>query len=230
MNVNLINAQNAFQNRKFQKALELFQQEISNHPENLDAYFGAGRCLFMLKRLSEVIDIADRMIGLEPNSAMAHVLKAQAYGRLKEVPKSKSEIEFAYSLEPNNSNVLFSYGHLLLHYGKWDEGVTYLEKALEQDPTILYAHLNLGFAYQKKGNPEKALYHAKKIYEISPSLKNRIRLIYAHLNRIGVLIPTIVSVILAFIVSAIFQEFVLSSIIGLILLLLIYFRIIFQTP
>jgi tetratricopeptide (TPR) repeat protein len=223
------NAQKAIQNKRFQEALNIYTYEISEHPENLDAYFKAARCLIMLKRPSEAINMAEKMIILEANSATAHVIKAEAYQQMKDVNKSKNEIEIAYSIDPANITVLLSYGHLSLKFGNLEKGISYFEKALEQDSTI-YIYFALAFSYLKKGDTEKNLYYTKKVYELKPSLKNRVRLIYAQLNRIRLLKLLIYSILLVFIVSAVLGNFLSFSISGLIILVLIYFRIIFETP
>ena len=230
MNDNMINAHEAFKDRKYRRALGLYELEISVNPQNLDAYFGAGRSLFMLQRPSDAIDMAEKMISLDSSNVLAHIIKAEAYQRMKETKKSEAEIELAYSIEPTNPIVLLSYGYLLIHKHKWDDAIICLEKAIEQDPAMLYAYLNLGFVYQRKGNKEKTLYCAKKIFELRPTLKNRIRLIYAQLNRRGLLRPIILLVFIALLVSALLHEFVLLSVAVLFLLFIIYFRIIFQTP
>ena len=230
MNDKMISAKKAFQDKKFERALELYEQEISEHPDNVDAYLGAGHSLFVLKRFKKAIALAEHLLSLDSGNAMAHVILAEAYENLKEVSKSRSEIQLAYSLAPKNPSVLASYGVLLLYNEKWKEGIGFLEKALDEDHQMLLAVFNLAFAYQKLGNAEETLYYTKKIYELRPSVKNRIRLIYARLNRTGFLKPLFSFVILLFIVFAIFHEFVLFGITGLILLLVVYFRISFQTP
>jgi tetratricopeptide (TPR) repeat protein len=231
MSEKITKAQESLRNNKYRKALDLFMQEIADSPENSEAYFGAGQCLFMLKRPLEALAMADKMIGLNPSNVLSHVLKAEIYGLIvKDIQKSRQEIECAYSLEPTNPKVTYSYGHLLLHYGNWDEGIDFLEKAVVQDPKMVWAYYNLGLAYWRKGDEMKAFYYTTKVNELRPTLKNRIRLIYAQLNRRGLLRPIILLVFIALLVSALLHEFVLLSIAVVLLLFMVYFRIIFQAP
>lgn len=53
-------------------------------------------------------------------------------------------------------------GARLLWACRYDEAIEQLQESLEMDPNLCLAHMYLGWAYQPKGNPEKAIDELRK--------------------------------------------------------------------
>ena len=64
--------------------------------------------------------------------------------------------------------MLDTHGWALLTKGDTKQGTPYLEKAVAGESTSPTLQYHLGVAYQKQGNPKKALEHLKKALELSP--------------------------------------------------------------
>jgi tetratricopeptide (TPR) repeat protein len=59
-------------------------------------------------------------------------------------------------------------GLALLGEGKLDEAITALEKALQLDPSLASVHYNLGAAYERKEDLDKARHHFQEAIRIKP--------------------------------------------------------------
>ncbi|HUE83514.1 MAG TPA: tetratricopeptide repeat protein [Pyrinomonadaceae bacterium] len=58
----------------------------------------------------------------------------------------------AMDIDPNSSPVHFIYGACLVAAGKLDDGIEYLQNAVKNDPTFVWSHSQLSFAYRFKNN------------------------------------------------------------------------------
>ncbi len=58
----------------------------------------------------------------------------------------------ALEIDPNSSPVHFIYGSCLVAAGQLDKGIEYLQNAIKADPTFVWSHSQLSFAYRFKNN------------------------------------------------------------------------------
>jgi tetratricopeptide (TPR) repeat protein len=80
--------------------------------------------------------------------------------------------EFAYKAyvrEPDNADILDTYGWVLFKMNKPAEAVKYLEKALSKAPDIFCIHYHLGASYLALGEYELSLRHLKKQIARNPT-------------------------------------------------------------
>lgn len=177
-------ANKAYHNNNFMEALAEYEQEIMNRPENILAYDGAARCLANLNKFTDSIAMCQRLLELDPTNIKAHIILAEVYQVMNQIPKSRSEIQLAYTIAPADGEVLTSYGSLLLRDNKIDEARDMLEEAIQRNPSIYIAHNNLFFIYAKKRDRNKVYGCAKKMYRLRPTIKNKIRLVFAFMDYI----------------------------------------------
>lgn len=178
----MIDAQNAYRSGQFMLALDLYNEEISMRPQNTQAYEGAARCLLILKRPVDSIAMCEKILELDHNYAIAHAVKAEAYHLLREFSKGNDEIRLAYSISPQNIEILISYGAFVLFDKKIDDAIALLEKAIQEDPNAYAAYHNLATAYEAKHNKAKVFFCVKEMYRLRPSVKNSIRLLIVYMN------------------------------------------------
>lgn len=83
----------------------------------------------------------------------------------------------AQRLAPNDAVVYNLYGAYLSGKGKHEEALVQYKEAIRFDPDNAMFNYNIGLAYLKKNDFDKALYHAHKAYEQQyplPGLKNQL--------------------------------------------------------
>jgi tetratricopeptide (TPR) repeat protein len=81
--------------------------------------------------------------------------------------ESLAEIHRAQALDPLSLSINSSVGWRLLSALRYDEGIEQLQKTLKMDPNFRRAHLYLGWAYEAKGNFEKAIVELRKSAALS---------------------------------------------------------------
>ena len=79
-----------------------------------------------------------------------------------------AEFKQALDLAPNSVREKLDYALALLRGGKVAEGLAGLEAVQKQDPSLPYTWFNLGIAYKKAGDTQKALVQFQKMVALVP--------------------------------------------------------------
>ena len=78
----------------------------------------------------------------------------------------------ALSLEPENSDVLYSLGGgLYFAIGRWKDAIRMMKKSIEFDPLRPISHLNLGNILTHAGRYDEAITYFKKALELDPQFQ-----------------------------------------------------------
>jgi tetratricopeptide (TPR) repeat protein len=78
----------------------------------------------------------------------------------------------AWLLTPDNADVFFGFGHILLQQGQSEKAKEMLDKAELLNPNKAELYYNRGTAYMVKGNSEKAISDFNKAVELNPNFAN----------------------------------------------------------
>lgn len=98
-------------------------------------------------------------------SSKVYFSRAVAYERAGMIPQSLADLNVALEKNPNNPIVLNYIGYLLVDIkGKADEGIDYIKRSIELDPTNPASLDSLGWAYLKLGKYKQALEYLEKAY------------------------------------------------------------------
>lgn len=98
----------------------------------------------------------DRAIKLNPNLAMAYLLKAAFYSFYAEYDVSLKYMTRSIQLDPFNGPGIFAYSAILLFSGKVKEAAMQLDKLFDIHPNFPDALELRGYVYQSLGDFEKA--------------------------------------------------------------------------
>lgn len=226
----MTDAQAAYHDRNFKQTLDLYDQEIAQNSNDLLAYEGKGLCLYKLKKPVDSIAVCQQILALDPTFVMAHIIMAEAYHKIKDVSKSRQEIQVAYSMDSTNADVLASYGSLLLLDKKFDDALVFLEKAVNINPNLYSAYNNLAVLYVRKRDRSKVLFLAKEMYRLRRTFKNSVRLTVAYFDYTRLSNIIFILLVLSILIMEIFQIWMGFSIAIGILLLLIVLLLYTRTP
>jgi len=121
--------------------IALFASCGTKHPEiALDAYQKA-----IQYGISETKQLAE-----------AHHRLGLSFSQLSKFPEAKASIEKALAIQPHASNILNSYGTVLVKLDKIPEGIQAYEKALALQPAYSQARFNLAGVFESI-NPKRAI-------------------------------------------------------------------------
>lgn len=174
--------QRALLEGKYKLSVSLFRQALEGQPESIAAREGLAQSLLRLRAYDQAINEAENVLGRDPQRAVPHVLIAYAsYGK-KDIRRFKHEAALAYSLDPQNAEVVTCYGAMLLDDRDVDGSLQLLSRAVQLDPGLMVARRNLAIAFRLKGDSKSALRQRQFIFSASPSLTTFADLVSAFHN------------------------------------------------
>ena len=113
----------------------------------------------------------DRGLALEPDLPEGYAAKAWIQmGYDMDLPGATASIARALKLSPANAAVLRMAGHLTSYKGRFEEGIEFFRRAIEQDPLTAIPYHNLGIALDNVDRFAEAEQAYQKALELSPQL------------------------------------------------------------
>jgi tetratricopeptide (TPR) repeat protein len=176
-------AVNAFQVEDYNKALSSFEQIIeindipvvkSDNPEAVDTViiFNAGLAAYNAENYKKAIEYYREAGKHGYNGAKTYSLIGAAYQMMNDTVSALAALQEGYEKYPEDNALLESMIQIYMDLDKTGEALTYLEKAIAQDPTKPRYYFAQGALFEKMGNEEKAIETYKKTMEIDPEFFN----------------------------------------------------------
>jgi len=151
------------------RASELVDKALALNKEDSDAHIVLSYLCLMKRQYEEAIAAAERAVALNPNGADAY---AQLANSLDASDKSTEAIGLynkAIRLNPMPPSYYFhQLGNAFFGVGQLEEATRAYEKAIQLEPTNLFAHLGLAAAYIHMGLQEKARASAAEVLRLDP--------------------------------------------------------------
>jgi TolB-like protein len=122
------------------RALDFFEQAGNIDPNYAEVFAYQSYCrtamhLFAAPGSDETLEpasrLAERAIKLDPKSAVAHARLGWILGYLDRIPETIATFEQAVSLDPQNAEVIHTYGETMNRLGQPDIALPLLERAFE---------------------------------------------------------------------------------------------------
>ena len=110
------------------------------------------------------LELAQRAVELEPNSASGYLALHAARYFLDEFDLAFEAAEAGLALNPNNTEIMAVLGIRYCYQGNWDKGLPLLKQAFSRNPALsdYYRHIFV-LDYYRRGEYQEALTEAKKI-------------------------------------------------------------------
>lgn len=102
------------------------------------------------------LDLADRLIGEEPESVLAHQFRAYSLHQLGREVEAESAYEKTLALDPENWWAWLNLGELFASRSRWAESVTALDRAVKLRPDLKDAWARLVRVLRESGDYETA--------------------------------------------------------------------------
>jgi TolB-like protein/Flp pilus assembly protein TadD len=153
----------------YEQAISYFEEALAIDPNYAPAYVGLAeihnegtwvRFLPPSETYPKAKEMAERALELDPNLADAWSALAQAeVDYYWDWEAGESAIKRALEIDPNNATAQSFYGHRLLSavYGRYDEAVATMERAVALDPLSLQAHSRFGLVLWHAGHLDRAI-------------------------------------------------------------------------
>jgi len=164
---------------------KLYTEIVEQYPDKADAYYGLGRVRAARRDLPGAREAYRKATELFPDFGAAHYALALTYRRLGRADQAEEQLRLyeknKTGVPPSGDPLLadvralnhsatyqVQYGVELERQGKLEESAAAHEKALEIDPNLVQAHINLIELYGRLGQFEKAEEHYRASVRIEP--------------------------------------------------------------
>jgi len=165
-----------FEEKKYDEALESFEQFLENNPQVYQIHFNIGNCYKEKNELEQAEEEFELVIekAQEEETPETIKLQAKALAGLGEIYLKREDLEtaqkyFKKSLSLNSNDEILAYNvGEIFSINKMDEAIEYFKLALKIKPLWTDPYLKLGYVYLNKGNNDKALDYFEKFLEFEP--------------------------------------------------------------
>lgn len=117
---------------------------------------------------NELVNITERAIELNPNSAGAHASMALIFNHRKQLVPAITWAKKAISIDAKYPRAYNTLGIIYFNQGKDNDAIAQFRQALQVDPANDDAFYNLGVLYTLRGNHETALEYLRKGLKNNP--------------------------------------------------------------
>jgi tetratricopeptide (TPR) repeat protein len=138
------------------KALEMYLDVLTAHPEDLESLMNIGLVCLSLNRVVDAEVFFKRVLELEP-------WNAQASEQLYKIHSSKT-----HECTKNNEEDLYKKACRHIDSGNTEEAINQLKELLNIYPDSAIAHNDLGVLYYRKGDKTRSQYHYEQALELMP--------------------------------------------------------------
>jgi tetratricopeptide (TPR) repeat protein len=150
-------------------AEKYLRQAIELDPSLERAYASLGTYYLRQKKYDASLDMADRLLQRNPNSAEALSLRYESLKALKRTDEAK-QAQLAMQATSGNQTAdeAFRQGVALYNANNVPEAEKAFERSLAKDPNYAKAHYLLGLCHASKGDMAKAREHVQAFLKLAP--------------------------------------------------------------
>ena len=142
----------------YQSAKERLEAIIKENPDHLKALTELGMVyLIDLRQPDMALPLFEKVISTDPSNQL---VVNELIGVYEELGRQEEGIGFLQGLmekNPENSAVSLGLGQIFLGQSRTGEAIPYLEKSIQYGTQPDYVYMDLGDAYSKQGQREKAI-------------------------------------------------------------------------
>ena len=155
----------AFQEKNFQKSIELLKKIVVLQPNTYEVYLRLGLASSSLGNLEEAIGYFEKGALINPNSSPIYCNLGNLYAELNNKNVALKNYFRAIELNPKNFNANYNLGSFYFKIGDLENSEKYLKLAINIIPNHFYVYNSLFLLYDRSNN-------FKKLEEILKQAKN----------------------------------------------------------
>ena len=155
----------AFQEKNFQKVIELLTKVIVLQPDRYEIYLRLGLASSSLGKLEEAIGYFEKGASINPNSSPIYCNLGNLYAELNNKNLALKNYFRAVEIDPKNFNANYNLGSYYYKIDDAENAEKYLNLAINITPNHIYPYNSLFLLYDRSNN-------YKKLEEILKKAKN----------------------------------------------------------
>lgn len=130
---------------RFDAALRGFESVLKREPQQLEAAFYRGQCLYHLGRLDEAKAALTALSARAPEMPVTHYYLGRIAYDQSDLGEAFKQLQSAAALDPDLAMVRYYLGLVYFQHSQPNEAVLELKRCLELDPTLDRAAYALAF-------------------------------------------------------------------------------------
>jgi tetratricopeptide (TPR) repeat protein len=153
-----------------------------------EANYFAGNFLLHQGRADEALELFQKALALQPESAAFHAGLGSAFYQKRQMDEAIVQYQMALEIKPDFAEAVEAHnnlGYILLQKGRVNEAITHFQKALEIAPNFAETRNTLGDSLLQAGRVNEAIIQYQKAVEIKPDFAEAHNNLGYSLSQIG---------------------------------------------
>ncbi len=193
-------ADKALKNKNYKDAQKLYRTCLEKGDDIALSYLGLSTSSYYLREYQSAQDYALKAIEICPDLSKAHLILAYIFARNRNLLEAEKEVNLAFALSSEDSEILSFGGGVLVALQKIKEGRMMLQKARGITPDDWTIYYNLGSAYLVEKKYRESLREYIRSFRLKKSFQTlgRILVISAYIYKVLTLTLLVVLALIPF--------------------------------
>jgi tetratricopeptide (TPR) repeat protein len=165
----LVLAQSCMWSKQYQCVLKVYKEMLNLNAESAEADMLAGEALDQLQNHQGAMDEFRAAVKADPKAPNAHFGLGYLLWTQDQFEEAAKEFQAELANVPESAQALAFWADADIHLGKTEEALPLAEKAVQIDPTIAKAYIDLGILYADSGRQQDAVKEFKAAIKLSPN-------------------------------------------------------------
>jgi predicted TPR repeat methyltransferase len=147
-------------------AAQSFEQALKYSPSNLMILTSLGRAYNVLQQYDKAAEYLQQALAINPSHNPAISLLIMVYIALEQPTRAEALCDVLYGADPNNAEVLLQFGLIRKLQNRFDEAISFFDRALILQPDEVNILVNKGLSLQATGNIDGAITIFQRLVEV----------------------------------------------------------------
>lgn len=164
----LMLAHSCLWSKQYQCVLDVYREILTLNPESAEADMLAGEAYDEMKNEAGAIAQFQAAVKSDSKTPNVHFGYGYLLWRLLKFNEAENEFKSELRNNPEHPLALTYLADAEIHLNRTNEAASYLQHAIQIDPSIALAHLDMGAVYRGQGRNDDALRELKAAESLSP--------------------------------------------------------------
>ncbi len=165
----LLLGQSCMWSKQYQCVLDTYHQILELNAESAEADMLAGEALDQMQNTQGAMDEFRAAVKADPKAPNAHFGLGYLLWTQDQFEEAAKEFQAELANVPESPQALAYLADADIHLDKQDDALPLAEKAVQIDPSIAEAHVDLGILYADRGRQSDAVKEFKAAIKLSPN-------------------------------------------------------------
>jgi tetratricopeptide (TPR) repeat protein len=142
--------------RRYEDAIKILQQALVDHPNDSGTEIQLFRTLIMSNHINDARPLGPKLLAQHPHDPEILYLNAIVERNDEDYDHARAHLEEAVALQPDDFNIHYNLGILLVFQREWQRAIDELQKSIELGESFPEVHFQLARAFRGLGDNDGA--------------------------------------------------------------------------